>query len=757
MKSEYIQTAVKTAIYEFGEFRLDACNLLLTRNSETLALAPKACEVLLALVENANRVVTKQELIEAVWKNTIVEEANLTHHISALRKVLGEEKNGRKFIETIPRRGYRFVAPIEKIAANAVEIIVSERTKTHLIEEIEIENEPEIAKTGQIPEFEPRNSPRSPKMILVFAASLAVLLVGAGSFWAFFAQKKQNIVAPRLIPVTSFTGHELSPAISPDGKLVAYCGAKIKNESPNEPYALSNFNIYVKQADGESVLQLTDKPGRAMTPVWSPDGRFIAYAQIPNDGTVEKNFLFIIPALGGAEQKIYEAPHLSSLDWSPDGKTLVFSARSEQNAPNNLFAISLETREVRQITFSADDNFTDPDFSPDGKMISFVRVKNKMSEIYVVPLAGGEPQQILTNAKFIIGRARWTPDGENLIFGSNRSGNYRLWKVSTNGGEPELVNGAGEPATDPSLSADGSRLAYLRMEIDFNIWRVPLENNRGIPERAEKIIASFRRDRCPAISPDGRRISFVSNQSGAAQQVWTADADGKNQRQLTDFPDGSVATRAAWSPDGKFLAFDAAAGTNNSAIYVLNVESGVPQKITDDAMDSIAPSWSSDGKFVYFAQKRDEQWQVWKIPATGGEAIQVTKNGGYEARESADGKFVYFNKAGYGALGIFRQPANGSAAEERILDLHQFDSVGEWTPTEKGIYYFHRTDVFDVPSKQPRIRFFDFATGQSSDVSPLPRNPFPNPGLGVSPDGKWLYYSLDDKADVDVMLLENFE
>ncbi|MDQ4121499.1 MAG: winged helix-turn-helix domain-containing protein [Acidobacteriota bacterium] len=749
-------------IYKFSEFKLDDGNLLLWRDSEVFPLAPKTCEVLLALIENAGQVLSRQELLEKVWGETFIEEANLTLHISALRKALGEEKNGKKFIETIPRRGYRFVVPVIREPKDALEITVTERTRTHLIEKIEIAPEAENPPIQKYVESKRQFSFRHTKIILPFAACVALLAIGMGIFGDFSNGRKQKaaFTAPRLAPVTIYTGQELDPAISPDGRLVAYCGTNTLtgNQNPNVPEVQPYFNIFVKQTDGESVLQLTNKPGRAMNPVWSPDGRFIAYAQKPAIGNVEKNILFIIPSLGGAEQKIYEAPDLFGVAWSPDGKTLAFAARKEKKPPHNLYTISLETREVRQITFSTEDaDFNNPTFSPDGKMISFIRVKSKSAEVFTVPAIGGEERQITFDNHNIIGHAAWTPDGKNLIYGSNRTGTYRLWQIPATGGEQRLLSGAGEPALDPSISADGKRLVYVRMEIDFNVWRVPLENGKGVPERAEKIVSSFRQDRCPAISPDVSRISFVSNQSGGARQVWTANADGKNQRQLTSFPDGSTATRTMWSPDGKHLAFDATEASGNSAIYILNVESGIPQKITDGERDALAPSWSADGRFVYFTQKLGDEWQVWKISAVGGVPVQVTKNGGYEARESADGKFLYYNKGGYGAWGIFRQPNDGCAEEEKILDLHQVESVGEWTLTNKGIYFLHRSEVFEVPSKHPRIRFLDFATEQISDISPLPRSPFGHIGLSISPDSKWLYYSLDDKTDIDLMLAENFE
>jgi len=749
------KTDASQRIFAFGEFAFDAENKILMRagSGEIISLPPKTCELLSVFIEYAGQILSKDELLNLVWKNTFVEESNLTHHISLLRKSMGDGQNENRLIQTIQRKGYRFNATVNIMPQETFEITVSELTTTEIISEEESNLQSD--KTTKL-----LQNKRSALRTLIFAFSFfALAAAGAGFFWFISNAKNKNAASPRLIPVTTYAGQELDSSISPDGKFVAFSGFHVSNtiQNPNDPGDLDSFNVYVKQADGESLLQITDKPGRAISPTWSPDGRFIAYAQRFPAEIDRNSVLYIIPAFGGADQKIYEAFELAGIDWSPDGNTIVFTAREGGDSPHKLFSISLETRDVRQLTFSTDGEDLNPKFSPDGKSIAYVRSKNKTAEIFLIPAEGGEPRAVTSDNKNIVGNIAWTTDSKNLIFGSNRTGEYRLWEIPISGSEMRLIGGAGEPAFDVSVSADGKRLAYTRQDIDFNIWRVPLENKKGDPTRAERIVSSSRPDRCPAISPDGKKISFVSSQTGGARQVWIAEANGKNAKQLTNFADGTLATRTIWSPDSTRLVFDVASTGGNSVIYTLNVEGGVPQKLTDETADSIAPSWSQDGNFVYFTKLQNEQWQVWRMPATGGEAVQITKNGGYEAHESPDGRFLYFNKPHYGTIGLFRQPINESGAEEKVFDLLQVDSLGEWFLTEEGIYFLHRVDGGETPARQPRIRFFDLGKREFSDVSPLQFQPFGNPGLSVSPDGKWLYYSINDKTDIDIMMVENFE
>lgn len=190
----------------------------LFRNSEVVPLAPKSCEVLVALVESGGRIIKKEEIVERVWANTFVEEANLTHHISALRKALSENKNGRKFIETIPRRGYRFVAPIDEFHQGALEITISEKNSARFVEELET-----------VDAFAPRqlNADANGRYkLLTASAAIALTLIFGGFLFYSYAPCRDADDLPRRAEVSYVrVGDDKSvggTTVSPDGKLVAY-------------------------------------------------------------------------------------------------------------------------------------------------------------------------------------------------------------------------------------------------------------------------------------------------------------------------------------------------------------------------------------------------------------------------------------------------------------------------------------------------------------------------------------------------------
>ena len=155
-----------------------------------------------------------------------------------------------------------------------------------------------------------------------------------------------------------------------------------------------------------------------------------------------------------------------------------------------------------------------------------------------------------------------------------------------------------------------------------------------------KLIASTRDDSNPKYSPDGSRIVFDSRRSGNAE-IWVCNADGSNPVQLTSLESTSGSPR--WFPDGRRIVFDSEK-EGQPEIYVIDIDTLVPRRLTNEPSDDVTPSVSHDGKWIYFSSKRTGRLEVWRLPAEGGEAVQVTHEGGIQPFESPDGKVVYYQK-----------------------------------------------------------------------------------------------------------------
>jgi Tol biopolymer transport system component len=583
------------------------------------------------------------------------------------------------------------------------------------------------------------------------AAALALLIGGPLWFYASRHTAKSSLVpmtvpspAMKTIPLTSLPGREFAPTFSPDGRYVAFVWGGEAGD---------NWDIYIKLIDGGTPQRLTSNPDADVAPIWSPDGNYIAFTRF----SAEDRAIFIIPASGGPERKLLSAQVADSIfdiglfDWSPDGKSLVYSDASSVETPVSINRLSVDTLEARQLTSPPARWFGDqyPVLSPDGQMLAFARMSSwAVEDIYIMPAAGGEPRRLTFDKQLIQGLA-WTRDGRSIVFSSARGGTSRLWRIAVAGGEPELLGVGGDNTIYPAIPRHGQRLAYTIDSVAMSMWRVNLADSPGKTSSRVKVLSTTTHDSFPQISPDGKKIVLSSGRSGS-DEIWVCDSDGSNMLQLTKFGGPATGT-PRWSPDGRHIAFDTRLD-EQSDIYVISAKGGSPRRLTEDRAEDVVPSWSRDGQWIYFASNRSGDYQVWKMPAEGGKAIQVTKQGGLAAFESPDGKYIYYAK-GLDVPGLWRVSVEGG---EETLVLDRIGSKtshpalwGLWAVVNEGIY-------FAAPEGKIRgvIEFFRFSTRRVTRVAAMERPP--GNGLAVSPDGRWLLYTQSDPGESDIMLVENF-
>jgi Tol biopolymer transport system component len=368
--------------------------------------------------------------------------------------------------------------------------------------------------------------------------------------------------------------------------------------------------------------------------------------------------------------------------------------------------------------------------------------------IFLAPLSPGmkitaEPHNLNVKVQFIENVA-WTPDGKELIFSAGPHGYTNLWRVPLAGGDPKQLVAAGlaDQATlarDPS--GHGMRLVFKRRNRDVNVWQIRMAGGR-ILGKPVRLIGSTRRDFEPRYSPDGNRIAFSSDRSGSVE-VWICDKDGSNAIQMTHFPDG-ITSGARWSPDSKRLVFLSTV-SGQSEIYMMDAQSGPITRLTTDPAHDTAPNWSRDGKWIYFASNRTGMQQIWKMPPEANATpIQVTRHGGIAAIESWDGKTLYYAMQ-RGGDGIWKVPVEGGE-ETRVLPTYA--GWGNFDVTPKGIVF--------LPIEPPpgSVWFLPFGGGEPRRMADLERPP--DFGLSVSPaDGSILYTQVDQDIN-ELAIIENF-
>ncbi len=739
--------------FEFGPFRLALEERRLFCNGETVLLPPKEFDLLLLLVRNHGNVMSRESLIKSLWPNTIVEEANLNVHISALRKALAEGRGENHYIETLPRLGYRFIAPVSKIAApeNSTESFFQPPSSTNGEEpKTGLETEPAAIQPLPLPSTWYSRHRLAAVTLPLWLLACALLGILALLFFKQSQAKSAGSADPaatNIIPLSSYPGRESSPAFSPDGNQIAFVW-----DGGQE----ANTDIYVRLVDGGNCVRVTNHPGDDVNPVWSPDGRTIAFYR----STPEGDGIFLVPSLGGAERKLTDTwanrfgfGSYSWLHWSPDGKWLVVSDKTSAEKPFSLFLVSLETGERRPLTTPPASIIGDcsPAFSPDGRQVAFVRVLSAVvSEVNLVSADGGEPKRLTFDGAGADTLA-WTSNGRELVYSSRHSGKSRLMKLPVEGGTPQWLAACGNEARYPAFSPHGNRLAWRQNTDNEDIFRISLKSNgstaapfSGLPSA---VIASTAKEVSPRYSPDGKKIAFVSTRSGS-EEIWVCGSAGENPTCLTSFR-GPLAGSPSWSPDGKQIVFDCRPD-GNADIFVISNDGGQAHRLTTDSAEDIVPSWSHDGRWIYFTSNRSGRLQIWKMAINGEQAIQLTKQGGFEPMESPDGQWVYFSQD-RGSSSIWRVPVAGGE-EKPVFDFHQKTYSRAWVVAELGIYFA----VSESPA-QSSIRFFNFSTGSIKTMAAVDGNlPGSVSGLTLSPDKNWLLFPMVAQRGSDLMMIENF-
>jgi len=579
---------------------------------------------------------------------------------------------------------------------------------------------------------------------------LTFAFVAVLSTAAYLAWNRQAAVAPATpfspVPFSGLPGRERYAAFSPDGNQLAFSwdgGAGV------------NTDIYVKLIGTGAPLRLTSAASEEVLPTWSPDGRNIAFLRMGK----EKHELLIVPALGGAERRLGTVENMESrISWSPDGKWLVACDTPDGSSDTPIMLISVESGEKHPLTRPTspfDDS--QPAFSPDGQQVVFVRTSTRTAdELYLVSVRGGDEQQLTTGSHRIYG-VDWTADGRAVIYSSTRAGKPTLWRLPVTGGEPTAVPGVGWdviwPAVSrPAVSSKDGMLAFTESYDDTNIMRqdLPPDRHQSGPENRglTPLVVSKRDENSPQISPDGQKIAFVSDRSGSIE-IWVCDRDGNNPLQLTRMRHAEAGT-PRWSPDSQRLVFDAKPDRGGD-LFVINATGGTPQRLTTEPSHDVMPSWSHDGQWIYFCSNRGGDYQIWKMPAAGGAAVQMTRHGGFEAFESLDGQTLYFSKW-RGVDGLWSVPASGGT-EQPVPELAQAGYWRAWAVTQDGIYYVaHKGATPPHP-----IQFFSFATRLTTQLGVVEKSPPWYVGsLTAARDGQWLLYAQPDRQVSTLMLVENF-
>jgi serine/threonine protein kinase/Tol biopolymer transport system component len=546
-----------------------------------------------------------------------------------------------------------------------------------------------------------------------WSAALAGGVLAAGGAWWMTQSPATSAPPMTTARVTHFAGVQMNPALSPDGRQLAFAWNGERAQ---------NFDIYVKLIGQSEALRITTDPASDTWPTWSPDGRQIAFRRADS--------IYTVSSLGGSEHRIASglAPRGADglqMSWAPDGRWLVVPAA------DGLFALAPDSGERRRATEPPGPLETDAAaaFSPDGRMLAFFRcgASSVSCRVLVQPLAAdgtpaGAPRRLFERT-FRVGTLAWSRDGHRVIFfGSLHSSAIGvLWQVDlTTGAPPErLVPTVAAVATGVSIAGD--RLATGVVLVGAQVWEV----RDGRP--AQPFIQSAAFDFFAGFSPDGARVVFQSGRAGDGDQIFAADADGGGIVRLTGQQVLS-AGQPAWSRDGKWLTFRSQQESGSVEIVVMASDGGPLRQLTR-GHNNQAPTFSRDGSRVWFDSNRTGRSEIWSVPFGGGSERQFTTEGRRAAQESPDGAALYYLD---GQSNLYRRPIGGGS--ERVVAA----GVLSFLVVDDGLYLVRPA----ANSDHPRLDFTSLSGASSRVVSELPGYwVAASTRVSVSPDGRRILYT----------------
>lgn len=700
-------------MFVFDRFELDVPGYELRRAGRKVRLQRIPMDLLILLVERRGALVTREEIASRIWSAdaAVDSQSSINTAIRKIRQALGDDGEKPRFVETVVGKGYRFIGDVSACA-----------------QQVEApEGLPPIPAS-------PAASRSRRRGMAVAAAGLAGTLTIA-ALAGFLPALRREPVPLRILPFSALRGLESWPTFSPDGSRVAFGWAEETSQSSH---------LYIQPIDGGSPVALTGGPDSDTSPSWSHDGRWIAFLRSFSGKDLDSNVaLYVMPASGGDGRRIaaLAGPTGYRPSWTPDGQGLVVMDSELPGAPPSLYRVDLDSGQKRRITTAEATGTGDwcPAFSPDGRTLAFLRNtgSRRLSPLYVMGvtskgLPAGQPRQI-ESGPTEFADFDWSADGRSLIC-TTPSGLVRQ-PVSGGPAEPLPFPGGSQPA----VASRGRRLVYVQPFRDTDIFRVPGPGASGV---VTKLVSSTREEFAPQYSSDGKRVVFISDRTGSLE-VWVADADGRNARQVTS-SGGPGLGSPRWSPDGQWIAFDSTAG-DGPGIYVVPSDGGAARRITSAARGCVRPSWSHDGKWIYFGSGQGGVWNIWKTTPQGKGFVQVTRKGGREAFEDSSGQYLYYTKTPP-TKGIWRIPTAGGE-EENVSDA---GTQGHWAVGGRGIY--------DMRGPE-ELEFQEFST--------MRRLPLATPGLrlgvgannmiAAAPDDRWILLTVLMRSEADLTLVQNFK
>ena len=526
--------------YRWDDFVLDLEQFRVERGGTPLPLEPKALNLLAFLVQRPGRLVTKQEIFDGVWPDTAVTDHALTRVVAQLRRALGDEAREAKYIETVPTRGYRWIRPL----AHAAEPVPADTNVAS----------PPATLAAPTPSRATSAITRIAVVTLSIAvAVLSLMVYSQRSARVADAAAGDPTTHHRMIwplQITTRTGLDLQPAISPAGDAIVYASDRS-----------GSLELYVRALDGGAIdTPLTSDGNQNVQPAWSPDAQFIAYHSYTRGG------VWVIPSRGGVPRQI--ATEGSNPAWAPDGMRIAFQSDEPADVTpsawgaqtgSTIWTVGADGANLKALTTNGQPigGHAAPAWSRDGRYLAFTVFEGALDNgVWLLDIARGVVKPLargpgLYELVFAAdNRAIYAAGGEAFLM---RIGFDPVSGEATD--ERELIPIGGVPGIRGlSISSDGTTLAFSGLSLSSQIWMQPVRPDGTRAGEPHAITSdTSRRNSLATMSPDGTKIAYMSTRGGAAPDVWVMNADGSGAMSVTS--DESSDGKPTWFPDSRRVAY----------------------------------------------------------------------------------------------------------------------------------------------------------------------------------------------------------
>lgn len=688
----------KQHIFYVGKFAIDPQTRTVTFGDDIIKIQPKVMQLLNYLAQQPNQVIPREELFENLWKNVYVTEDAIHRTISQLRTIFKKDESLENYIETIPKTGYRLVAPVKGLDLNKSTI------------------------------------KPSPKRMLVKAGILFFLI----TIFIYY-QVKVNLMVNETIPViknlTSHEGVEATPRFSPDGTKILYSQKEMNDTN----------GAYLLDLIDKKAPELLIKNNFAADFYWSSDGSEIFSVIREGDKcTINKHLL-----VGAFIQNITTClAHQNHYIFADVFNEIMVTNEVDQADLDDgvvtmkTYLINLITKE-RSLLLDPPKNMSDSEvrISPDGNKILMTRViKSGANELFVYDLQLKVLKQLTFDDAMIFG-VDWV-NNEQITYVSNKSDTRGLWVTDIEGSKPVWMNVILDNLNEIDVSPDGQQLVFQTLSNTSNVVQLNLDETIDL----SYITQSNKNIYLPQISPDNTKMAYVSNESGN-HDLWISNIDGSEVLKLAD--DGVVFSGANWSPNGQYIAY-IASREGNRDVCIVNVSTAEKECLVEGHHTSL-PTWSPDGLSIYFSQRSDLQGVAVELKQIeiSTKVIRTLPNlshGLLLQQNNIDDKMAYYVNTK--DSNIYQVNTSNWESEPLITDLLK-SFYKSWQLTQKGIYYVNN---------QKELMLFDFSSKEHQMLRSLKGNGYAKTSsLNIIESTNQIIVSLfNEKAEGNIGVIENF-